>query len=97
METTIYHYFNIWASFLALPLLSGGMCACELPSVQGRGSGLECQAAMAQEQARGATPHPRSGAAAERSYHTPEVRRGSREEIPLVQGKEQRLLFAGAA
>ena len=30
METTIY-YFYIWASFLALPLLSGGgggMCVC---------------------------------------------------------------------
>ena len=26
-----------------------------------------------------------------------EVRRGSREEIPLIQGKEQRLHFAGAA
>ena len=26
-----------------------------------------------------------------------EVRRGSREEIPLVQGKEQWLRFAGAA
>ena len=25
------------------------------------------------------------------------VRKGSDEEIPLVQGKEQRLLFAGAA
>ena len=25
------------------------------------------------------------------------VRRGSREKIPLVQGKEQRLRFAGAA
>ena len=34
---------------------------------------------------------------AERSYSTFKVRRGSREEIPLVQGKEQRLRFAGAA
>ena len=34
---------------------------------------------------------------AERSYSTSKVRRGSREEIPLVQGKEQRLRFAGAA
>ena len=34
---------------------------------------------------------------AERSYSTSEVRRGGREEIPLVQGKEQRLHFAGAA
>ena len=34
---------------------------------------------------------------AERSYFTFKVRRGSCEEIPLVQGKEQRLRFAGAA
>ena len=30
---------------------------------------------------------------AERSYSTFKVRRGGREEIPLVQGKEQRLHF----
>ena len=34
---------------------------------------------------------------AERSYFTFKVRRGGREEIPLLQGKEQRLHFAGAA
>ena len=34
---------------------------------------------------------------AERSYSTFKVRRGSGEEIPLVQGKEQQLSFAGAA
>ena len=34
---------------------------------------------------------------AERSYSTFKVRRGSCEEIPLVQGKKQRLCFAGAA
>ena len=63
---------------------------------------------------RGATPRPRSGAAAEKnnpmskewqlrqrrraetSYSTFKVRRGGCEEIPLVQGKEQRLCFAGA-
>jgi len=33
----------------------------------------------------------------ERSYSTFKVRRGSREEIPLIQGKEQQLRFAGAA
>ena len=32
-----------------------------------------------------------------RSYSTFKVRRGGGEEIPLVQGKEQRLHFAGAA
>ena len=34
---------------------------------------------------------------AERSYSTFKVRRGDCEEIPLVQGKEQQLCFAGAA
>ena len=34
---------------------------------------------------------------AERSYSTFKVRRGSHEKIPLVQDKEQRLPFAGAA
>ena len=33
----------------------------------------------------------------QRSYSTFKVRRGSGEEIPLVQGKEQPLSFAGAA
>ena len=32
-----------------------------------------------------------------RSYSTFKVRRGGCEEIPLVQGKEQQLHFAGAA
>ena len=34
---------------------------------------------------------------AERSYSTFKVRRGGHEDIPLDQGKEQRLRFAGAA
>ena len=34
---------------------------------------------------------------AERSYFTFKVRRGGHEEIPLIQGKELRLRFAGAA
>ena len=34
---------------------------------------------------------------AERSYSTFKVRRGGREKIPLVQGKEQQLRFAGTA
>ena len=34
---------------------------------------------------------------AKRSYSTFKVRRGGCEEIPLVQDKEQRLHFAGAA
>ena len=32
-----------------------------------------------------------------RSFSTVKVRRGGGKEIPLVQGKEQRLYFAGAA
>ena len=34
---------------------------------------------------------------AKRSYSMFKVRRGGREKIPLVQGKEERLHFAGAA
>ena len=34
---------------------------------------------------------------AKRSYSMFKVRKGGPEEIPLVQGKEQRLRFAGAA
>ena len=34
---------------------------------------------------------------AQRSYPTLKVRKGSGEEIPLIQGKEQRLCFAGTA
>ena len=34
---------------------------------------------------------------AQRSYPTLKVRKGSGEEIPLVQGKEQQLHVAGAA
>ena len=34
---------------------------------------------------------------AERSYSMFKVRKGGREKIPLVQGQEQRLHFAGAA
>ena len=34
---------------------------------------------------------------AERSYSTFKVKRGGGEEIPLIQGKEQWLHFAGAA
>ena len=39
----------------------------------------------------------RGGRKTERSYSTFKVRRGGGEEIPLIQGKEQRLCFVGAA
>ena len=51
-----------------------------------RGSGRECQAATAQEWPRGATPSPRSGAAARRSHPVSEARGGGPEEPPHVQG-----------
>ena len=76
----------------------------ELPPTRGQG-----------QRPGGATPCPRSGAMAkrsyptskeqwlcrrrraERSYSTFKVRRGGREEIHLIQGKEQRLRSAGTA
>ena len=60
------------------------------PTPEVRGSGLEEQ------------PHVQGAVAAraqegrEELLHV-QVRRGSSEEIPLIQGKEQRLRFAGAA
>ena len=51
-----------------------------------RGGGQECQAAMEQERPGGATPCPRSGVAARRSYPMPKARGVSREEQPHVQG-----------
>ena len=47
----------------------------ELPRVRGQAG-----------QAKGVTPRPRSGAAAGRSYPTPEARGSSREDQPHVQG-----------
>ena len=47
----------------------------ELPHAQGEGWRPKCQAAVAQEQLRGATPCPRSGATAERRYPTSKQRR----------------------
>ena len=68
------------------------------PTSEVRGSGLECQAAEAQERPRGATqvrgqgwrpggatPHPRPGVAALRSNPMPETRDGGREDQPHVQ------------
>ena len=47
-----------------------------------RGSGGECQTVTVQERLRGATPHPRSVGAAERSYPTSEVRGGNKRSYP---------------
>ena len=56
------------------------------PTSEVRGSGQECQAAMAQERLRGATPCLRPGAAANRIYPTSEARGGGREDQPHVHG-----------
>ena len=55
-----------------------------------RGGGQECQAATAQERLRGATPHPRSGAVAGRSYSMPKARGGGQEDQPHARGQGQR-------
>ena len=60
------------------------------PISEVRGSGLECQAATAQELRRGATPHPRSGAVTERCYPASEVRGDGPEELSHFQGQGQR-------
>ena len=60
------------------------------PTSEVRDSGLECQAATAQERPRGATPRLRSGATAGRSDPVSEVRGDSREEPPRVRGQGQR-------
>ena len=50
------------------------------PTSEVRGSGQECQAATAQERPRGATRRPKPGAAAGRTYPTPQGRVWGREE-----------------
>ena len=68
-----------------------------------KGSSQECQAATAQERQRratqvqgqgrwpgGATPHPRLGVAAKRSYPASEVRGGGWEELPHAPMPEAR-------
>ena len=73
------------------------------PTSEVKGSGQECQAATAQERQRratqirgqgrrpgGATPRPRLGVAAGRSYPTSEVRGGSSEKLPHAPMLEAR-------
>ena len=66
-----------------------------------RGSSRECQAAMAQEQLRGATnvqgqgrqlrvPGCNSAGAAKRSYPTPEVRGSGQDKLPHARGQGPR-------
>ena len=60
-------------------------------SPKARGGDLERQAVTAQEQCRGASPHPRSRAAAERSFPMSEVRGGAERSNPT---SKERLLQA---
>ena len=57
------------------------------PTSEVRGSGRECQTAMAQERPRGATPLPRSEGAAERRYPASEVRGGNERSYPVSEAK----------
>ena len=73
------------SSALAGRFLAGALSAAEsYPTSEVRDSGPECQAVTAQERPGGATPCPRSGAAARRSYPASEVS-GSWEETPYVR------------
>ena len=60
------------------------------PTSKVRGSGLECQAAMAQERQRGATLCPRSGAAG-RSQLMPKPKGSDPEEPPRARGQRWQL------
>ena len=53
-----------------------------LPCVEGQGGSQECQAATVQEQ----PPHFRGQGGSREELSLPEVRGGSREELPHVQG-----------
>ena len=80
-----------------------GAAPCQRSGWRQRGTTLRRRSGAAAETSYRA-PEVRGGGAevaewsrrAERSYSTFKVRRGSCEEIPLVQGKEQRLHFARA-
>ena len=71
------------------------------PTSEVRGSGLECQAATAQERLRAATLCPRSGVAAGRSYPASEVgaagRRHPASEVRAAAEKSYRASKVGAA
>ena len=85
-------YFYLWhlnpISFLSpleKLLWERAVAKRSYPTSKDRDSGWECQAVTAQEQPRGATPCPRSGAAG-MSHPAFEVRGSSQEEQPQVQG-----------
>ena len=68
--------------------VTGALSAAErsYPTSEVRSRSRECQAATVQERLRGATLHPRSGAAAGRSYPMSEVRGSGRDDQPHAQG-----------
>ena len=75
-----------------------GVAKRSYPTSKIRSSQEELPHVRGQEQwPRGVTPRPRSGVVAERRYPMSKVRSGSHEEMPHIQGKEQRLCFAVAA
>ena len=82
---------TICSDFGAQKIKSDTVSASIWHEVMGQGGGREDQ------------PHVQGAVAARgaggprRSYPTLKVRKKGGEEIPLVQGKEQRLHFAGAA
>ena len=73
---------------LLLTLDEGYLLTAAPPDLEHGPSGRSAPAAIDDAEAwlRGATPHPRSGAAAEKSYPTPKVRGSSGEEQPRIQG-----------
>ena len=58
-----------------------------LPHVRGQGQWPRVQAVTVQEQPRGATPRPRPGEVARRTYPMPEARGRGREEQPHAGGQ----------
>ena len=79
---------SIKLQLLLLTLDEGYLLTAAPPDLEHGSSGRSAPAAIDDAEAwlRGATPHPRSGAAAEKSYPTPEVRGSSGEEQPRIQG-----------
>ena len=71
----------------AVAAVAGALSVAEsYPTSEVRGSGVECQAAMAQEWLRGATPCPRSGVMARRRYPVSEARDSDQEKPPHIRG-----------
>ena len=68
----------------------------ELPLTQSQGRRPRAPGRHGAGAAERSYPTPRSGACQEELPHV-QGQGGSREEIPLVRGREQRLRFAGAA